>query len=64
MVVVWVTNLGMEGVRMGMGKTGKRAARGLWILLERERLHVKQLIDHALNTLKVHSHLDPYSVDN
>jgi hypothetical protein len=29
--------------------------------LVRRRLHVKQLIDHALNTLKAHSHCDTHS---
>jgi hypothetical protein len=29
--------------------------------LERKRLHVKQSIDHALNTLRAHSHSGPHS---
>jgi len=44
------------GTSLGMGGT---SSAGAFDTLERKRLHVKQYIDHVLNTLKAHS--DPHS---
>src|ERR1700691_2352180 len=46
---------------LGMGKDRKAISADALDTLERKRLHVKQPIDHMLNTLKAHSHSDPHS---
>jgi hypothetical protein len=46
---------------MDVGKERKACSMCAWDTLERKRLHVKQSIDQALNTLKAHSRSDPHS---